>query len=117
MSTAGDSKVHHPGAWIEDARYMDVVVPEDVRQVIIGRGGALYVWVSVHGRGCMCTALLEASTSPPPRLPLSFRRVRQDGFDLYVEADRRHWPGTLELALRGRGRKVRAFWNGQAWVG
>lgn len=96
---------------------MEVIAPDEVREAILRRGGELYVWVAVHGRGCFCTALLEAEMSPPSRLGLSFRRVRQDGFYLYVEADRRHWPKTLELALSGRGRKVRAFWNGQAWVG
>lgn len=92
---------------------IDVVAPDEVGEFIAARGGNLYVWVSVHHGWRQETALLEAETAKPSS-DLYFRRLRAAGFDLWLEAERRVWPKTLELALRGR--RVRAFWNGLGWI-
>jgi hypothetical protein len=96
---------------------MKVVTTPEVRRFIATRGGDLYVWISVHGWGFFRTVLMEAATEPPAKPGLFFRRRRVRGFNLQLEADRRWWPKTLELDICGRGKKVCAYWNGQAWVG
>ena len=59
------------------------------------------------------TFLLESATEPPDR---AFELVHEaDGFRVFatpglVEPEELH----LELSRRG---KLRAFWNGQAWIG
>ena len=101
----------------DDPARMKVVATPDVRRFIATRGGDLYVWISVHGWGFFRTVLMEAATEPPAKPGLFFRRRRVRGFNLQLEADRRWWPKTLELDICGRGKKVCAYWNGQAWVG
>ena len=101
----------------DDPREMQVVAPDEVRRAIAARGGRLYLWVSCHGCCFGGIALLEAVTERPLGDERFFRRIRAGGFDLYLDAARRFWPQTLELELHGRARKIRAYWNGQAWVG
>jgi len=97
---------------------VELVVPAEVRRFIAARGGSLYVWVSLHGGCCRgALSLLEAATERPERPALAFRQVSAPGLDLYLDAGRRYWPRTLELALTGRGKRVSAYSNGQAWVG
>jgi hypothetical protein len=93
---------------------IEVVAPAEVRDFVAARGGRLYVWISVH-RGVPCTlALLETSTRHPTRGDLYFRRIRTNGFDVYLEATQRVWPRTMEFALRRR--RIDAYWNGLAWI-
>ena len=80
---------------------------------VVESGGDLYLWP----RGYRCCAgrsyVLEASTRPPDK---AFRRVHdEDGISVWAT------PGLMEpeevhLEL-GRNGKLRAFWNGQAWIG
>lgn len=90
-----------------------VVAPADVREFVAARGGRLFVWITVHP-GWRCTLSLLETAFEPPTGDLYFRRVRADGFDLYLEARQRFWPVTLELSLRLR--RVVAYWNGLAWI-
>ncbi len=99
-----------------DPATMEVVASEEVRGWIAEHGGELFVWVSIHGWGYFRMALLEASTRRPLQSGLFFRRSRVLGFDLLLQADRGLWPKKLELDLRGRRKRVRAYWNGLAWV-
>jgi hypothetical protein len=93
---------------------VEIVAPDDVREFVSARGGRLYVWISVH-QGFRCAlALLEASTTRPRGGDLYFRRVLAPGFDLYLEARQRLWPRTMEFAVHRR--RVRAYWNGLAWI-
>jgi hypothetical protein len=102
----------------DDLDRVEVVASDDVRRFIADGGGELYVWVSRHGGCCRgALSLMEAETQRPERPLLAFRRVSVAGFDLYLDAARRYWPLQLELELTGRGRRVSAYWNGQAWVG
>jgi hypothetical protein len=112
--------------WIDstthDVHEMDVKADEDVRRVVVERGGELYVWLTHHGWAMCGVTILEAETQHPGLdrhgHDRQFRRIRSHrlGFDLYVETGERVWPRTLELALDHRGRKVRAYWNGLALV-
>ncbi len=101
----------------DDLSEIVVVASEDVRRFIAEQGGELYLWVSRHGFGRFQIALLEASTDRPRDDELEWRRLPAQLFDLQFDARRRHWPRTLVLELDGHGRKVCAYWNGQAWVG
>jgi hypothetical protein len=93
---------------------VEIVVPDEVRDVITARGGRLYVWVSVH-QGFRCAlALLDVSSTHPKGEGLYFRRVPAPGFELYLQATQRIWPKTMEFGLRRR--RVEAYWNGLAWI-
>ena len=101
----------------DDPREMQVVASDDVRHTIGERGGRLYLWVTCHGYCFGGISLLEADTERPRDGSRYFRRVRVDGLELYLDASRRLWPQKLVLELRGRGHRVHAYWNDQAWVG
>jgi len=82
-------------------------------QHVADRGGAVYLWP----RGFRCCAgrsyVLEASTRPPDR---AFHLVLEErGISVWttpglVEPEEIH----LDVDRRGQ---LRAFWNGQAWIG
>jgi hypothetical protein len=56
---------------------------------------------------------LEASTEP--NRARAFRRVPADGVELYL--DLAQLPEQLEIDVGGRfRRKIRAYWDGCAWV-
>jgi hypothetical protein len=74
------------------------------------QGGALYVWPRKAGC-CGGLVTLEASTERPDR---EFRLVSAHEFELFLPVGMRE-PESLHLELSRRGR-VRAFWNGLAWV-
>lgn len=93
---------------------VEMLAPAEVRDFVAARGGRLFVWISLH-RGIRCTlALLETSTELPAAGDLCFRRIRANGFDVYLESTQRIWPRTMEFALRRR--RVHAYWNGLAWI-
>jgi hypothetical protein len=90
-----------------------VVAGADVRRHIEDHGGAVYVWPK--GTGCCRgrTFVLECATERPNR-DLELVHAA-DGFQIYAtlglaEPEELH----LELARRGA---IRAYWNGQAWIG
>jgi hypothetical protein len=89
---------------------VELVAPSDVIEVIRERGGALYVWPH-NARGCGGWITLEAATEPPDMV---FRRVTVEGIELYAPVEM-GLPESLHLELDRRGR-VRAFWNGLAWI-
>ena len=93
---------------------VEVVAPADVVSFLREHGGAVYVWVSFHRGACCRLGFLETATVDPATGERYFRRLRADGFDLYLEARQRVWPQVIELALRRR--RVVAYWNGLAWI-
>ena len=100
---------------VDDVTQIDVVAGDDVRRFVAQHGGSLHAWVSQHGWGRYGVALTEAETRPPSTSGMFFRRRRERGFDLQLEASRRLCPRKLVLELRRHGSKVRAYWNGLAW--
>ena len=92
---------------------MKLVVGPAVRDHIDAHGGAVYVWPESVGCCRGRTYVLEAATEAPDR---AFELVHAaDGFQVFTtpglaEPDELH----LELSRRGR---LRAFWNGQSWIG
>jgi hypothetical protein len=58
---------------------------------------------------------LEASTSPPPGK--EFRREEiAESFGLFVPKHLARLPEELHVETRGRSGRIRAYWNGLAWV-
>jgi hypothetical protein len=94
---------------------MDLVATEAVVEWVQAHGGALYVWPR-KARCCGGTVELRASTERPDNV---FRRLDapriKPGIELYLTVGMPD-PESLHLELSRRGR-VRAFWNGLAWVG
>jgi hypothetical protein len=89
----------------------EIVADDAVIAAIRGRGGALYVWPR-KARCCGGTVTLEAATERPDR---EFRQLEAGRIDLFL-SDGMTPPGSLHVEIDRRGR-VRAFWNGLAWVG
>jgi hypothetical protein len=90
-----------------------LVAEPTVRDHIEEHGGAVFVWPHRYRCCRSSTWVLEAGTDRPDR---EFELVHAaGGFQLYatpglVEPDELH----LELDRRG---KLRAYWNGQGWIG
>lgn len=92
---------------------MRLVAEQRTLQHVADRGGDLYLWPS----GLRCCAgrsyVLEAATRSPDQ---EFLRVHEErGISVWTT------PGLLEpqelhLEVDRRG-QLRAFWNGQAWIG
>jgi hypothetical protein len=82
-------------------------------QHVVASGGDLYVWP----RGYRCCAgrsyVLEAATEAPD---VAFRRVHeQDGISVWATPGLAE-PEEIHVELGRRG-TLRAYWNGQSWIG
>ena len=88
----------------------ELVASARVIDAIRERGGALYVWPR-KARCCGGTITLEAATNPPDK---AFRRVGAVGIDVFVPVGMME-PESLHVEISRQGR-IRAFWNGLAWV-
>lgn len=89
---------------------MRIVAEPRVLEAIRDAGGALYVWPR-KARCCGGAITLDAATTRPDKV---FRRVEGGDIELHVTAGM-ILPESLHLELGRRGR-IRAFWNGLAWV-
>jgi hypothetical protein len=94
-----------------------ILAPDDVFAYLRERGGSLYVWTNVHGVCEGKVTLLEVATDRPSDQGLRFERIEADGLDVFLAIGSLLRPGFLELALHGRKKQIRAYWNGQASVG
>ncbi len=88
----------------------ELVAAGRVIDAIRERGGALYVWPR-KARCCGGAITLEAATAPPDKV---FRRIDVDQIELFVPIGMAA-PSSLHVEISRRGR-IRAFWNGLAWV-
>jgi hypothetical protein len=89
---------------------MQLVATDAVVEWVRAHGGALYVWPR-KASCCGGTVELRASTEKPDKV---FRRAEIGVIDLYLTVGMSE-PDSLHLEVSRRGR-VRAFWNGLAWV-
>ena len=93
---------------------MELVATPGALDHLRRHGGALYVW-PLKAKCCGGTIELRASTDRPNRV---FRRVDDVTIDpdieLYLTAGMAD-PDSLHVELGRRG-KLRAYWNGLAWV-
>lgn len=92
---------------------VNLVVSPPAADAIRERGGRLYVWPRRSGC-CGGNATLAAATAPPPRK--EFRRETAAEFELYLPAHLARLPDELHIEARGRSRRIRAYWNGCAWL-
>ena len=72
----------------------------------------MYLW---PGKVRCCGGLVTVEASTGPRQEAVFRRALSGDVDLYVAAGMPE-PASVRLEVDRRGR-LRAFWNGLAWVG
>ena len=92
---------------------MRLVADADVLAAIRDRGGTLYVWPKASRCCSALTYTLQTGTTPPAK---EFERIHdEDGIDVFATRGLIK-PQELHLELGRRG-KLRAFWNGQAWIG
>jgi hypothetical protein len=92
---------------------VQLVAAPQTLQKIAEAGGDVYLWA----RGTRCCAGysydLQAATTPPER---HFRRVHEEGGISVWAPPGLPEPDEVHLELGRRG-KLRAYWNGQAWIG
>lgn len=94
---------------------MKVQASPQARSLIGERGGCVFVRVR-RARCCSGTlTTLEATTTEPVDAS-SFRAVEGDGFTLFVGPVGAPEPDVIDLEVRGRRRRVRAYWNGCAYA-
>jgi len=95
---------------------MKLEATPEATELIRARGGRLWVWASPRAC-CGGTRFIEASPSPPSGLE-GFIQLPADGFDLFVRpVGSRVLPDELNVDLHGiRHRRVRASWNGCAYL-
>lgn len=92
---------------------MRLVADDAVLEVLAARGGAVYLWPKAYRCCGGRQHVLEASTEAPAR---SFRPIGADrGIAVYATPGLAE-PTELHLEL-GRSGDLRAFWNGQGWIG
>jgi hypothetical protein len=96
---------------------MKVRATAETTAAVRERGGRLYVWTSTHRCCTGPLVLLETGFEPRRGAGRGFRVYDAGGFELLLDTGGRRPPDELVLELRGRRRKVVAFWNDQAWVG
>jgi hypothetical protein len=96
---------------------MRIRATDEVAAAVRERGGRLYVWTSAHRCCTGPLVLLETGAEPPDGRAREFRAHDAGGFQVLFDPGGRRLPDELVLELRGRRRKVVAFWDGQAWVG
>jgi hypothetical protein len=102
--------------YFEDAAslgFVRLVATSETVTHIVKRGGAVYVWP----KGSRCcsgrTYVLEAATAPPERV---FQQIHAEhGIEVWATPGLAA-PAELHLELSRRG-ALRAFWDGQAWIG
>ena len=96
---------------------MRIRTTDEVAAAVRERGGRLYVWTSAHRCCTGPLVLLETGSEPPKGKAREFRAHDVGGYEVLLDMGGQRLPDELVLELRGRRRKVVAFWNDQAWVG
>ena len=92
---------------------MRLVAEPDTLAAVREQGGRLYIWPKASRCCSGVTYTLEAGTTPPAK---EFRRVHEsDGIEVLATPGLIE-PHELHLELKRRG-TLRAFWNGQGWIG
>lgn len=102
------------GGSICDDGVMRVVVSDSAAELIRASGGRLYVWPK--RAGC-CGSLITLVTSSVAPTKKEFRRVADaDRFELFLPRRLGRLPEEIHLDTSRFSRRVRAYWNGCAWV-
>jgi hypothetical protein len=96
---------------------MRIRATDEVAAAVREGGGRLYVWTSSHRCCTGPLVLLETASEPPGGGVRDFRAHDAGGYEVFLDMGGQRLPDELVLEVRGRRRKVVAFWNDQAWVG
>jgi hypothetical protein len=95
---------------------MRILATAEARSMIRDQGGLLFVWVATSGNVRGWAKILRTSTEPPEDA-LEWRRFETKGFLVFVPPWMRRLPRELHIQATGRlRRRVRAFWDGCAYV-
>ncbi len=97
-------------------RVPEIVAGPGVREFVAARGGRLYVWTVEHRCCSGGLTLLEADVTAPRRPPGAGAALPAEGFELLLDAGAHGRPRRLVLELGRRGRRVRAYWDGCAFL-
>jgi hypothetical protein len=90
------------------------LVSERAEELIIERGGRLYVWPST-ARCCGGTTRLRTATAPPNGK--EFRHVDTSGAcEIYLSSGLTRLPDELHVEVTRFGRRIESYWDGCAWV-
>jgi hypothetical protein len=95
---------------------MRVLASDEVREHIARRGGRVYVWTTDHRCCSGRLTLLKADTTRPPRWQGRSDPLEAEGLEVFLDTGFHGQPLDLELELRGRKKRISAFWNGCAFV-
>ena len=97
------------------ARAVKIVTSGPAADHIRTRGGRLYVWASAIPC-CGGTRFIEASTDAPPDAE-AFVPFEAEGFRLFIRPSPQGLPDEVHVDMAGlRKRRIRAFWNGCAFL-
>lgn len=105
-----------PGSHESEDQPLRIIASDDVREFVRQHGGRLYVWATDHRccRGLL--TLLDADTRQPENWNERSEWAPAAGFEVYLDAGWHGRPEELVLELSWGRRKVRAYWNGCAYV-
>ena len=95
---------------------MRVLASDEVRDYVREHGGRVYVWTTSHRCCSGRLTLLKADTARPPGWPERSEPLQVGGFEVFLEGGAHGSPVDLELELKGRKKRISAFWNGCAFV-
>jgi hypothetical protein len=95
---------------------MRILASDEVRTLVHEHGGRLYVWTTGHGCCASSVRFLAADTTRPRAWKARSAPVDAGGFELFLDAGVHGLPDELTLEVKGRKRKIRAFWNGCAYI-
>lgn len=85
------------------------------REIVLARGGEVFVWL--HSRRCCGGAAVELAVSlEPPHSGRDFEELAVDGLRVHVSLGRRSPPEEILLDVRGRRRRLEAYWDGCSFV-
>ena len=96
---------------------MRIRATDEVAAAVRERGGRLYVWTSTYRCCSGPLVLLETGSEPPRGRGRRFDTFDAGGFEVLFDSGGRRPPDELVLELRGRRRKIAAFWDDLGWVG
>jgi len=91
-----------------------VVASEEAQRYVAEHGGRLFVRPR-SAACCRSVAWLDTATEPNARTV--FRRVAENGIEVWAPAGLKRLPDMLEVELRRFPRRhVEAYWDGCAWI-
>jgi hypothetical protein len=108
---------------------MKIVCGKGVSELVVSRGGRLWIWLDPHQFLGTSTIYLMTSTEPlgttratkrsrSARKPHRFKEFSQDGFTVLFATGQMALPEQLDLEVKGLGKKrIEAYWNGAIFAG